>query len=267
VARPSGTEPDRTRLLSAITRTAARAAWHLHPGPLPDGPVPIVLGGTASGYFLHEALGHGLEADNVLGRADTLDSLLGHRIGPEDLTVIDDPSATSSWAGQHHDDEGVTSEPTTLVRAGEVTGLLHTRATAAALGDQPRGNGRCADFGSIPLARMTTTYALGGQHSTGELLAGMPSALVCTSLTGGRADPGTGKLTFTAGLVAYARDGVALGPIAPVQFSGTPADLLAGITAIGDDLTMTPATCVKHGQPARVSMGAPTLVLGRRVLG
>ncbi|MBB5874063.1 TldD protein [Allocatelliglobosispora scoriae] len=267
VARPSGTEPDRTRLLTAITRTAARAAWHLRPGPLPDSPVPIVLGGMASGFFLHETLGHGLEADNVLGHDDTLGALRGHRIGPEDLTFVDDPSATSSWAGQRHDDEGVASEPTTLVRAGELTGLLHTRATAAALAEEPRGNGRCADFGSIPLARMTTTYAMAGQHSTSELLAGMPEALICTSLSGGQPDPVSGKLTFTASLVAYARDGVALGPIAPVQFSGAPANLLAGITAIGDDLTMTPAICVKHGQAARVSMGAPTLVLGRRVLG
>ncbi|MEV6850389.1 TldD/PmbA family protein [Actinoplanes sp. NPDC051411] len=253
-------ELDEAELVTGAESAAERARWHAGGRPAPDRPLPIVLTGAAAGVFIHEALGHALEADNAAG-AGAAGLRPGDRVTLAALTVLDDPAAAASWASQPRDDEGVPGERTMLVEDGVVRGCLHTTATAAAAGELPRGNGRCDEYGSVPLARMTTTYARPTGRSTAEMLAALPEAIICSGLSGGQADVASGRLGFTATQVAYARNGTPLHPLRPLQIGGRARDLLGRLEAVGDDLFCAPAVCVKRGQLARVTMGAPTLVL------
>jgi TldD protein len=257
-------ELDEENLIAGARAAADRALWHRDGRPAPDRPLPLVLTGVAAGVFIHEAVGHALEADNA---DDPPGAALraGGRVTRAPLTVIDDPSAGWSWATQERDDEGIPGEPTTLVEDGVVSGLLHTTATAVAAAARPRGNGRCEEYGSVPLARMTTTAARPTGHSTPDLLAGLPEAIICSGLAGGQADVATGRLSFTATLAAYVRGGTRVHPLRPVQIGGSAGELLGRLLAVGDDLTWSPAVCVKRGQLTRVTMGSPTLLLAPEV--
>lgn len=254
-------EPCVDDVRSASLEAARAAAWHLSPRALPTRPVPLVLASMAAGVLLHESIGHGLEADNVLDRDGTLGSVRRQRVAVPDLTIIDDPAYPGMWSTSRYDDEGVCTQPTVLVDRGVLSGLLHTRSTASRLAGTARGNGRRCDYRHPALARMTTTYARPSSVSTADLFRGLERAVVCRVLDGGQVDTATGRLTFTLREAELVERGEPVSPVAPFPYACTAMEALSRIRAVGDDLSLSPGICVKRGQALRVTVGAPTLVL------
>jgi len=99
---------------------------------------PVVLKGEAACAFIHEAVGHAYEADVLLEHG----AAPPRTRGSEELTVVDDPALSHGYGSYSFDDEGVEARRKTLVDRGRPVGLLHTRWTAAAMGQEPTGNGR-----------------------------------------------------------------------------------------------------------------------------
>ena len=93
--KPKEIAADEAKMLGRLLREGV---------PPPKGEVDMVLGPEITGIICHESCGHPQEADRILGReaAQAGESyikpdMLGHRIGTENVTIIDDPTLPNSY--------------------------------------------------------------------------------------------------------------------------------------------------------------------------
>jgi TldD protein len=93
--------------------------------------------------FIHEAFGHLSESD-FLYEDERMSSLmkLGKKFGSPKLNVVDDGSIPDLLGSAKYDDEGVRTKKNYLIKDGILTGRLHSRETAAKMGEEPTGNAR-----------------------------------------------------------------------------------------------------------------------------
>ncbi|MCD6409743.1 MAG: TldD/PmbA family protein [Candidatus Verstraetearchaeota archaeon] len=133
---------------------------------LRGGKHPVVLGREAAAAFIHEVVGHCLEAD--VAYSQKLPFMIGMRVAVSELTVYDDPTLPGGYGGYFFDDEGVRARKKALIEGGEVVGLLHTRETAMDYGVEPTGNGR--GVFTPPKALMSTLYVKPGSWRFSEVL-------------------------------------------------------------------------------------------------
>src|SRR2546429_10007583 len=85
----------------------------------------------------------------------------GRRLGKRVLNVGDNGAAPGLRGTLPFDDEGTPTQDTTLIKDGILVGRLHSRETAAAMGERPTGNARATSFRHAPIVRMTNTYIAG----------------------------------------------------------------------------------------------------------
>ncbi len=248
-------------------RAAKQALSQLEAGPAPAGQMPVVLGNEAGGVLVHEACGHGLEADAVLRGGSLYASRVGERIGSDIVDVIDDGAFPGGWGSAGFDDEAELAGPTMLVEAGRLAGFLCDRASAAALALPATGNGRRASFRHPPLSRMTNTYIGAGEASPGEIIAATPYGLYAPSLSGGQVDPASGSFLFSAREAYLIRDGRLDHPVWGATIAGSALDVLSDIDMVGNDLRVGAGNCAREGQRVFVGIGQPTLRIARMVVG
>ncbi len=69
--------------------------------PAPAGEIPVVLAAGSSGILLHEAIGHGMEADFNRKGVSIYSDKIGKPIAKPFVTIVDDgtpaPAAPSTW--------------------------------------------------------------------------------------------------------------------------------------------------------------------------
>jgi len=141
-------------------REAARRAAALLDAPtVKGGTYPVILDNEMAGVFIHEAFGHLSEADFVYENQQARDMMtLGRRFGRPVLNVGDHGAAPGLRGTLPFDDEGTPTQDTPLIREGVLVGRLHSRETAAKLGERPTGNARAISYRHPPIVRMTNTY-------------------------------------------------------------------------------------------------------------
>ena len=160
----------------------AEEAVALHSAPqCPEGEFDLILDSSQLGLQIHESIGHPIELDRVLGSEAnyagmsflTLDQLHHLRYGSEIVNVVCDARlehgpGLGTFA---FDDEGVPAQSTDIIRAGQFTGYMTSRETAAAVG-QARSNGcmRAEGWARLPLIRMTNVSLLAGEQSLDEVM-------------------------------------------------------------------------------------------------
>src|SRR5204863_8184843 len=90
-----------------VGREAARqAVATLGAVPAPSGPQAVVLAPGWSGILLHEAVGHGLEADFIRKGTSLFAGKLGEKAASELATVIDDGTVARGRGWSTDDDAG-----------------------------------------------------------------------------------------------------------------------------------------------------------------
>jgi TldD protein len=231
--------------------------------PLAAGEMPCVLAPGSSGILLHEAIGHGLEADFNRRRISTFADRMGQRIASPEVTIIDDGTIPGSHGSIAFDDEGADSQRTVLVAKGRLVSYLHDRLSAAHYRVKPTGSGRRQGFEYAPLPRMRTTLMQAGPHDPGEIIASVKKGLYAEVFTNGQVKIGAGDFTF------YVRGGYAIEngrqthPIKDVNVIGNGPEVLSRITMVGRDLALSRSwwTCGKAGQGVAVSLGMPTALV------
>ncbi|MFZ8784720.1 TldD/PmbA family protein, partial [Thermocrinis sp.] len=139
-------------------KSAKRALLMLSAKPAPAGQFTVVLSGEAGGTMIHEAVGHGLEADLVQKGLSVYKGKLGQKVASELITVIDDGSIVGKNGHFVVDDEGVPSQRTVLIDKGYLVGYMYDRLSAMREGKSSTGNGRRQSYAHIPMVRMTNTY-------------------------------------------------------------------------------------------------------------
>jgi len=237
---------------------AERAVAQLSARALPGGERTVVLDPVLAGVFVHEAFGHLSEADHVYEN-DRLKEImvLGKRFGPTHLNIMDGAAVPGLRGSYRFDDEGTPATRTDLIREGVLVGRLHSRETAAKMGEQPTGNARAIGFGFMPIVRMTNTVIEPQSASFDDLLAGIGEGVYVKNWYGGQTS--MEMFTFSAGETYMIRNGRVEEMVRPVMLSGNLFTTLENIDAIGNDLEMNQGGgCGKGGQsPLPVSNGSP----------
>lgn len=235
----------------------------------PAGELPVVLAAGASGILLHEAIGHGLEADfNRKGTSIYADKL-NTAIAPEFVTIVDDATQHHERGALNVDDEGSPTEKTVLVENGVLRSYLHDRISARHYGVKPTGSGRRESYKHPVLPRMRSTYMLNGPHTRDEIIASVDRGIVAETFTNGQVQIGAGDYTFYIKNGWLIEGGKITAPIKDANIIGNGPESLARITMAANDFKLDTGgwTCGKDGQGVPVSQGLPTVLVSAMTVG
>ena len=131
----------------ALAVEAARQAVLLQSAvEAPAGTFPVVLASGDSGILLHEAIGHGLEADFNRKKTSNYSDRIGELVASELCTVVDDGTIDESRGSINVDDEGNLPGYNVLIENGVLQAYLQDRISANAMGTRVSGNGRRQSF-------------------------------------------------------------------------------------------------------------------------
>ncbi|HYP24012.1 MAG TPA: TldD/PmbA family protein [Actinomycetota bacterium] len=246
---------------------AEKAITMLDARPSPAGEFPVVLAPGAGGVLIHEACGHGLEADTLVKNASVYANRAGERFGSDDVTIVDDGGDVGAWGSIGVDDEGTPAQRTVLFDRGILTGHLSDRLSAEKIGHPPTGNGRRQSYAHLPIVRMTNTYLLPGPDDPEEIVRSVQRGVYAASFAGGEVNPATGNFVFGMSEAYMNEDGQLTYPIKGAQLIGNGPKVLNVIEAIAADFDRWEGVCGKDGQHAPVTNGMPTVLLGTMTVG
>jgi TldD protein len=251
-------------------REATRVAVvNLDSRPAPAGAMPVVLAPGDSGILLHEAVGHGLEADFNRKRTSNYTDQLGERVASELVTVIDDPAIESSRGSINVDDEGVVPQVHRLIVDGKLRGYMHDRISAAHFGNKPTGSGRRESFRDIPMPRMTNTLMAAGQDDPEDIIRSVQRGIYAKKFSGGQVNISNGDFVFSLVEGYLIEDGKLTAPLKGVNLIGNGPEALTTVSMVGHDFLLSDGmwTCGKDGQSVAVGVGMPTVKLDSLTVG
>ncbi|MCA9473055.1 MAG: metalloprotease TldD [Nitrospirales bacterium] len=253
-----------------FAREAARQAiLNLQAVDAPAGVMPVVLGGGWPGILLHEAIGHGLEADFNRRKTSAFSDMIGQRVASDVCTIVDDGTLPFRRGSLNMDDEGTPTSQTVLIEKGVLRGYITDRLNAKLLGIPLTGNGRREDFRSIVLPRMTNTFMLAGESDPDDIIRSVKKGLYAVSFGGGQVDITNGKFVFSASEAYLIEDGKVTRPVKGATLIGSGPDILKEVSMVGHDLKLDEGigTCGKEGQSVPVGVGLPTLRIDEITVG
>lgn len=251
-----------------VGREAARqAALQLEAQPAPAGTFTVVLSSKAGGTMIHEACGHGLEADFIEKGMSVYAGKVGETVASPLISVVDDGTLPNKRGSSAIDDEGVPTSRVLLIDKGVLRGFLHSRKTARQFKVSPTGNGRRESYRHLPIPRMRTTMILPGASDPAEILAGVADGIFVCRMGGGEVDVATGNFVFSCSEAYRVRNGKITEPIRDATLIGNGPEVLSTIDAVGSDLGFGVGTCGKEGQGVPVSDAQPTLRIPKIVVG
>ena len=246
---------------------ANRSLLMLEAREAPMGRMPVVLSSEAGGTMIHEAIGHGLEADLVQQGLSVYADRVGEEIASPLVTVVDDSTLPQKRGSFSFDDEGTPSRRTTLVDKGILQGYLFDRLTAGKGGVQSTGNGRRESYHYKPVPRMTNTFIAPGSSNPGEIIRSTHKGLFVKKMGGGQVDTVNGNFVFEVSEGYLIVNGQVEDPVRGATLTGNGPDILKQIDMVGNDLGFTIGTCGKEGQGVPVASGQPTLRIPEIVVG
>ncbi|HJV34460.1 TldD/PmbA family protein [Geomonas sp.] len=242
-------------------KAASRGVMMLGARQSPAGQFPVVLSSEAGGTMVHEAIGHGLEADLVQAGTSVYKGKLGEKVASDLITVIDDatiPYARGSFA---FDGEGTPAQKTVLVENGILKGYMYDRLSAMKDGCASTGNGRRESYRTRPIVRMTNTLIAPGKSDPAEIVKSVDQGLFVRRMGGGQVNTVTGDFVFEVSEGYLIENGVVGEPVRGATLAGNGPDVLRKITMVGNDLGFGIGTCGKDGQGVPVADAQPTLLI------
>jgi TldD protein len=235
----------------------------------PAGEFPVVLAAGSSGILLHEAIGHGMEADFNRQGISVFSDMINEKVAEDFITIVDNGKNPHIRGSINVDDEGQPSEETLLVENGVLRSFLHDRISAKHYGVDPTGSGRRESFKHYPMPRMRNTYMKDGPHSFEEIISSVKYGIVAEQFTNGQVNIGPGDFTFYVKSGSLIEDGKITGLIKDVNIIGNGPEVLSKVTMVGNDMKMAEGgwTCGKNGQSVPVSMGLPSVLVSSITVG
>jgi TldD protein len=248
-------------------RAAHKALTMLDARDAPVGRLPVVVGNAFGGVLLHEAVGHGLEADAVQKRASVYAGKIGERLAETFVTAYDDGRRAGEWGSDGIDDEGTPTRRTTILAEGRLTSYLYDVLRARKDGVESTGNGRRQSFRHVPVPRMTNTYFAPGEATPEELIADVEHGLYAVSFGGGQVEPATGDFVFGVSEGFLIEGGKVTAPVRGATLVGNGLEALAAIDGIAGDLDIASGYCGKAGQSVPAGVGQPHVRIRELTLG
>jgi TldD protein len=251
-----------------IGQTAARRSLlMLSARKAPIGRMPVVLSSEAGGTMIHEAIGHGLEADLAQQGLSVYSGKIGERVASPLITVVDDPTLPQKRGSYAFDDEGVPSRRTFLVEKGVLKRYLYDRLTAFKDGVESTGNGRRQSYQDKPIPRMSNTLILPGETAPEAIVRSVEKGLLVTKMGGGQVNTVNGDFVFEVSEGYLIEKGSVGPPVRGAILTGNGPQILKEIDMVGHDLGFGIGTCGKDGQGVPVADAQPTLRIPEMVVG
>jgi TldD protein len=233
----------------------------------PMGRMAVVLSSEAGGTVIHEAIGHGLEADLAQHGLSVYSKKIGEKVASSLITVVDDPTLPQKRGSYAFDDEGVASQKTILVEKGILRGYLYDRLSALEDGVESSGNGRRESYQYKPIPRMSNTMILPGKMGPEEIVHSVEKGLFVKKMGGGQVNTVNGDFIFEVNEGYLIEKGRVGEPVRGATLIGNGPKVLQDIDMIGNDLGFGIGTCGKDGQGVPVANAQPTLRIPELVVG
>jgi len=219
-----------------------------------------VMAPELAGILAHEAVGHTVEADLVLGG-----SVAGHNMGKKvasDLITMVDFAHTALGKQcplpVYVDDEGTIAEDAMLIENGILKSFMHSKESAQHFGVKPQGNARAFAFSDEPLIRMRNTAILPGKSKLDEMIKSIDDGYYLVKTGNGQADT-TGEFMFSVDLGYEIKNGKIGKPIRETTISGVAFEMLKTVDMVSDDMHWDMSGFCGKKQPMTVGMGGPAI--------
>ena len=260
------TEEALNRLVNQAADLALRQFEAVKPDP---GEMEVVLAAGSSGILLHEAIGHGMEADANRKGESIFSDKIGKPVAEKFVSIVDDGTNPNLRGSINVDDEGNDTAKTFLVEDGILKSYMHDRISSKFYGVEPTGSGRRQSFRFAPIPRMRNTYMLAGPHTKDEIIGSVRKGIYTETFTNGEVRIGPGDFTFYVKSGYLIEDGKLTRPIKDINIIGNGPDVLKKVVMVGNDLEFTEGgwDCGKAGQSVPVSMGLPTVKVSSITVG
>ena len=273
--RQSGSSGGGGRMgLDYFAGTNKDAAWHgreaarialamLDAREAPAGEMEVVLAPADSGILLHEAVGHGLEADFARKGTSNYSGQVGNKVASDLCTIVDDGTVVSSRGSINADDEGNPGRRNVLIENGTLVGYMHDKLSAKHFSVDASGNGRRQSFRHMPMPRMTNTALLPGPHTPQEIIASVKRGVYASRFSGGQVNISNGDFVFSLTESYLIEDGKITAPLKGVNLIGNGPEVMRRVEMLGRDFALSDGmwTCGKDGQSVPVGVGCPTIKL------
>jgi TldD protein len=235
----------------------------------PAGDSVVVLGPGWPGVLLHEAVGHGLEADFNRKGTSAFSGRIGQQVASPLCTVVDDGTIGGRRGSLNVDDEGNVSQRNVLIENGILKGYLQDQLSSRITKAAPTGSGRRESYEHIPMPRMTNTFMLAGQSEPEEIIRSVEKGLYCANFGGGQVDITSGNFVFSASESYLIEGGKLTRPVRNATLIGNGPEALKYVSMVGNDLKLDEGVgvCGKAGQSVPVGVGIPTIKIDRMTVG
>jgi len=257
------------RLTEMVTQAVDRTMIQFEARRPPAGEMPVILASGASGILLHEAIGHGMEADFNRKGTSIYSDMIGKKVAEPFVTVVDQATIPRERGALNYDDEGNKAGRTVMVENGILKSYLHDKISAKQYGLNPTGSGRRQSYKYAPMPRMSCTFMEDGPHSKDEIIAAVDHGIICETYTNGQVQIGAGDYTFYVKNGWLVENGKITAPIKDVNIIGNGPESLKRITMVANDARLDTGgwTCGKNGQRVPVSQGIPTVLVSNMTVG
>ncbi len=248
-----------------IDESIRSAALNLIARSAPAGEMEVVLGSGWPGILLHEAVGHGLEADFNRKKTSAFTDLIGTKVAADGVTVVDQGNLEGRRGSLTMDDEGNPTGRTVLIENGVLKGYMQDELNSRLMGMPVTGNGRRESHAFPPMPRMTNTFMENGTLDPEEIIASVKDGIYAERFSGGSVDITSGRFVFNCDLAWKVENGKKLYPVRGVTLIGNGPEVMRHIALIGNDLQLDEGigVCGKNGQSVPVGVGQPTLKVAK----
>jgi TldD protein len=258
---------DREDVNGLSLKAAKRAVMMLSARKAPGGRMPVVILSDAGGTMIHEAIGHGLEADLAQQGLSVYSGRIGSQVASKLVTVVDDSTLQGKRGSFRFDDEGTPSQGTVLVEKGLLRSYMYDRLTAMKDRAGSTGNGRRASYMHRPIPRMTNTFIAAGETPPEKIISSLGKGFLVEKMGGGQVNTVTGDFVFDVQEGYVIERGTKGEPVRGATLTGNGPQILQSIDMVGNDHGFSIGTCGKDGQGVPVSDAMPTVRIPEIVVG
>ena len=220
----------------------------------------VILGSQLSGMLAHEAVGHTVESDLVLG-GSVAGPYLNKRVASDMVTMVDFAHTAFGEMAPlpvYLDDEGVVAKDVTLIENGILKGYMNNRENAVHFGMEPAGNARAWEFSDEPLIRMRNTAVLPGKDKLEDMIASVEDGYYLLNSGNGQADL-TGEFMFGITMGYEIKNGKIGRAILDTTVTGVAFEMLKTVDMVSDEVNWSSSGFCGKKQMIPVGIGGPAL--------
>ncbi len=258
---------DNFNLQTESLKAAQSAVEKLDAIDFKGGELPVIIAPGFGAVIFHEACGHGLEATSVAPKLSIFTNLLGHKIGSDKVTLIDDGTLGNIWGSNIIDDEGEKTSKNVLIEKGILKSYLVDKRSSNKMQCQSNGCSRRQSYDFAPTSRMSNTYLEKGTDKFEDMVKSINLGVYCEKLSGGTVNTSTGDFNFAVDTAHLIENGKITKRIRGVTLIGNGKDILNNVEMVSDDLKLADGYCGSKSGMIPVTIGQPTIKISKILVG